>query len=94
MVSQSITLNIPEHIFQRLQRMAQIIHQPLEMVVSQSILEKMLTDGLVVSLIMKYTGLSAEEIASLADEKRHNPTRRHNTQKRGVRLMEIFRFMQ
>jgi len=38
MVSQSITLDIPENVFQRLQRMAQIIHQPLEAVVSQSLL--------------------------------------------------------
>ncbi len=37
MVSQSITLHIPENVFQRLQRMAQMIHQPLETVVSQSI---------------------------------------------------------
>ena len=37
MVSQSITLNIPDNVFQRLQRMAQMIHQPLEAVVFQSL---------------------------------------------------------
>ncbi len=37
MSSQAITLHIPENMFHRLQQMAQVIHQPLEAVVYQSI---------------------------------------------------------
>ncbi len=37
MNQQPIALHIPENVFQRLQRMAQAIHQPLEAVVCQSI---------------------------------------------------------
>ncbi len=37
MISQAITLHIPENMFHRLQRMAQVINQPLEAVVFQSV---------------------------------------------------------
>jgi hypothetical protein len=37
MSSQSITLHLPGNAFQRLQRMAQTLHQPLETIVYQSI---------------------------------------------------------
>lgn len=38
MVSHSITLTLPENVFQRLQRMAHIMRTPLETVASQSLL--------------------------------------------------------
>jgi hypothetical protein len=37
MSSQAITLHIPQNMFSRFQRMAQVVHQPLETVVYQSL---------------------------------------------------------
>ncbi len=37
MISQSVTLHMPENMFHRLQQMAQVINQPLEAVVYQSV---------------------------------------------------------